>query len=131
MDVYMNILVFSIIIPIIIVYLLIILFKKGSDTDDIEYTDISKTNTIQMCPDLLIDSGGTFYLYNSKMPEIPSLNPMIFSSLDEYTLYTKWQDNYGIKCPVVYLKEIVNAQGIYVYKPFKSPYDMSEGVPDY
>jgi len=81
----MNILVFSIIIPIIIVYLLIILFKKGSDTDDIEYTDISKTNTIQMCPDLLIDSGGTFYLYNSKMPEIPSLNPMIFSSLDEYT----------------------------------------------
>jgi hypothetical protein len=43
--------------------------------------------TPEGCPDLLIQRGPAFYLYNTKLPLIQGANPVIFNSLEEYSTY--------------------------------------------
>lgn len=122
MNSYENMIVFNIFIPIIIVSIVVLTITYG-------YRDGFRSNTRQVCPDLLIESRGTFYLYNSKMSNIPGINPLVFNTLDDYIEFTKWQEKHDVKCPMIYMKEMCGAQGKYVYKSFHSPTDLSEGSP--
>jgi hypothetical protein len=82
------------------------------------------------CPNILIQKGSNFYLYNSKLAEIPGVNPLQFSNLDEYVEFTKWQRSQGILCPILYVQEVYDTQGNRVYKARPSPTDLQGGLPD-
>jgi len=83
------------------------------------------------CPNILIQKGSRFYLYNSKLAKIPGVNPLDFSNLEDYVEFTKWQRSQGIKCPVLYLQESYDAQGNPVFKARQSPDNLQGGLPDY
>jgi hypothetical protein len=91
--------------------------KDGDDTES------------QNCPDLLIKSGNTVLLYNSKMPEKPGVNPLPFFNLDEYIHYLEIQRKRGIHCPVLFLQEENNTQGQTVYKIRPDVFDQRGGLP--
>jgi hypothetical protein len=81
------------------------------------------------CPDLLIKQGNALLLYNTRIPEIPGLNPIPFYSLDDYTNYLEIQRNKGVRCPVLFLQEENNAQGDTVYRVRPSPMNLEPGLP--
>ena len=81
------------------------------------------------CPDLLIKSGNTVLLYNSKMPEKTGINPLPFFNLDEYIHYLEIQRKRGIHCPVLFLQEENNAQGQTVYKIRPDVFNQQGGLP--
>lgn len=83
------------------------------------------------CPDVLIQKGSAFFLYNSKRANVPGVNPIRFENLEEYTEFTDWQRSQGILCPILYLQHAYNAQGDAVYKARPSPTNMQGGLPDY
>jgi hypothetical protein len=85
----------------------------------------------EKCPDVLIQKGSAFFLYNSKRANIPGVNPIRFENLEEYVEFTEWQRSQGVLCPVLYLQHAYNAQGEPVYKARPSPTNLQGGQPDY
>ena len=63
----------------------------------------------QRCPDMLIQKGSKFYLYNSKVAQVPGVNPIEFNNLEDYTEFLDWQRSQNIRCPVLYLQETYDA----------------------
>jgi len=80
------------------------------------------------CPDILIQKEKYIYLYNSKLAQIPGINPIKFSNLEEYVEFTKWQRSQGINCPILYLQHSYDTQGNAVYKKRPSPMDLQGGL---
>ena len=39
------------------------------------------------CPNLLIQKDSKFYLYNSKLAQVPGVNPIEFDNLEDYTIF--------------------------------------------
>jgi len=68
------------------------------------------------CPNVLIQKGSEFYLYNSRRAKVPGVNPIKFNSLEDYTDFIKWQRSQGIRCPILYLQETYDTQGNIKYK---------------
>lgn len=85
-------------------------------------------NGNKRCPNVLIQKGSSFYLFNSKLTKIPGVNPLLFNSLDEYIEFTEWQRSQGIRCPILYLQESYDAQGNPVLKARPSPTDLQGGL---
>lgn len=85
-------------------------------------------NKENSCPDLLIRSGSTLLLINTKLPKSEN-NPIPFFSLDEYIHYLEIQKKKGIDCPVLYLQEETNAQGHDVYRVKTSPFSHEGAIP--
>lgn len=83
------------------------------------------------CPNLLIQKDNDFYLYNSRLANVPGVNPIRFNNLEDYVEFIKWQKSQGIKCPILYLQQMYDAQGNPVYKQRKSPCDLMGGLNDY
>ena len=81
------------------------------------------------CPDLLIQKGSRFYLYNSKLAQVPGVNPVEFDNLEDYTEFLDWQRSQNIRCPVLYLQETYDAQGNRVYKSRPSVSEPQAGLP--
>ena len=69
-----------------------------------------------ICPNLLIQKGPKFYLYNSNIASVPGVNPIEFNNLEEYTEFLELQRGAGIRCPVLYVQNTYDAQGERVYK---------------
>ena len=84
----------------------------------------------QRCPDVLIQKGTKFYLYNSKLATVPGVNPISFDKLSDYSEFTDWQRSQGINCPVLYLQESYDVQGETVYRARASPTNLQGGVPE-
>lgn len=63
------------------------------------------------CPNILIQKGSAFYLYNSKRAKVPGVNPTRFNNLEDYVEFIKWQRSQGIRCPVLYLQQKYDTQG--------------------
>lgn len=82
------------------------------------------------CPNMLIQQGSKLSLYNSKLAEVPGVNPLTFDNLEEYIEFTDWQRSQGIRCPVLYLQQSYNAQGKTVYKARNDPDDLQGGLQD-
>ena len=83
------------------------------------------------CPNILIQKGSAFLLYNSKLAKVPGVNPLRFNNLDDYVEFMEWQRSQGIRCPVLYLQEAYDAQGNPVLKGRPSPTNLQGGLPDY
>ena len=81
------------------------------------------------CPNLLIQKGSKYYLYNTKIAKVPGVNPVEFNNLEEYTEFLEWQRGAGIRCPVLYLQNSYDAQGNRVYKVRPSVSEMEGGLP--
>ena len=89
-----------------------------------------KTKQHFRCPDILIQKGNAFFLFNSKQAKIPGVNPIRFNSLEDYVQFTEWQRSQGIRCPVLYLQHSYDAQGNPVYKVRPSPENLQGGLPE-
>jgi len=81
------------------------------------------------CPNLLIQKDSKFYLSNSKLAEVPGVNPIQFDNLEEYIEFLDWQRSQGIRCPVLYLQSTYDAQGKQVYKARPSVSEPQAGLP--
>lgn len=81
------------------------------------------------CPNLLIQKGTKYYLYNSNLVQVPGVNPVTFNNLDEYNDFLKWQRGAGIRCPVLYVQNSYDAQGNRVYKVRPSVNELEGGLP--
>jgi hypothetical protein len=81
------------------------------------------------CPNLLIQKDSKFYLYNSKIAQVPGVNPIEFDNLEDYTEFLDWQRSQGIRCPVLYLQATYDAQGNKVYKARPSVSEPQAGLP--
>ncbi len=86
-------------------------------------------NSQPRCPNLLIQKGSRFYLHNSKLAQVPGVNPIQFDNLEEYTQFLDWQRSQGIRCPVLYLQSTYDAQGNKVYKARPSVSEPQAGLP--
>jgi len=86
-------------------------------------------NAKPRCPNLLIQKDSKFYLYNSKLAQVPGVNPIEFDNLEDYTEFLDWQRSQGIRCPVLYLQATYDAQGNQVYKARPSVSDPQAGLP--
>jgi len=73
-------------------------------------------NNTGYCPNVLIQKGSEFYLYNSKRAKVPGVNPIKFNTLEDYTEFIKWQRSQGIRCPVLYLQQTYDTQASVKYK---------------
>jgi hypothetical protein len=112
----------------IIVFLIgLFFYAKCSDP---KYAE-GLTNNINTarCPDLLIQKGSKIYLYNSKLAQVPGVNPIEFENLEDYTEFLDWQRSQGIRCPVLYLQESYDAQGSSIYKIRPSILEPQGGLP--
>lgn len=98
----------------------------GCDTSSVEGFTNSKGHR---CPDMLIQKGSKFYLYNSKVAQVPGVNPVEFDNLEDYTEFLDWQRSQNIRCPVLYLQETYDAQGNRVYKSRPSVSEPQAGLP--
>jgi hypothetical protein len=81
------------------------------------------------CPNLLIQKGAKYYLYNSNIAQVPGVNPIQFNNLEEYTEFLEWQRGAGIRCPVLYVQNTYDAQGNRVYKVRPSVTELEGGLP--
>jgi hypothetical protein len=81
------------------------------------------------CPNLLIQKGSKFYLYNTKVAEVPGVNPIEFANLEDYVEFLNWQRSQKIRCPVLYLQHTYNAQGYSSYKIRPSVTELQGGLP--
>lgn len=116
-------------------FLFILVFLIGlffyAKTADPKYAEGLTNNTVdeRRCPNLLIQKGARFYLYNSRLAKVPGVNPVEFDNLEDYTEFLDWQKSQGIRCPVLYLQETYDAQGNRVYKSRPSVSEPQAGLP--
>lgn len=78
--------------------------------------DITPNSSTLRCPNLLIQKNKEIYLYNTKLAEVPGVNPIKFKNLEDYNEFLDWQKSQGIRCPVLFLQKTYNTQGQSVYK---------------
>lgn len=81
------------------------------------------------CPNILVQKDAKFYLYNSDVATVPGVNPIEFDNLEDYTEFIEWQRSKGIRCPVLYLQNTIDAQGESVYKVRPDVNDLQGGLP--
>ena len=81
------------------------------------------------CPNILVQKGLKYYLYNSKVAKVPGVNPIEFENLEEYVEFIDWQRSQGIRCPVLYLQHTYDAQGESVYKIRPGVTELQGGLP--
>jgi len=104
-------------------------YAKGSSTKDSAESFTNNTTIKPRCPNLLIQKGSRFYLYNSSLAQVPGVNPIEFDNLEDYTEFLDWQRSQNIRCPVLYLQETYDAQGKRVYKSRPSVSEPQAGLP--
>jgi len=115
-------------------FLFIILFLIGlyfyAKTSDPKYSEgLTNSNVQAKCPNMLIQKGSSFYLYNSKLADVPGVNPIEFNNLEDYVEFLDWQQSQGISCPVLYLQQTFDAQGGETYKVRPSVSELQGGLP--
>ena len=91
--------------------------------------NITEGFTDKSCPNILLQEGNFIYLYNSKRAQVPGVNPLRFNNLEEYSEFLDWQRSQGIRCPVLYLQQLEDAQGNTSFKVRPSVFDTQGGLP--
>ena len=114
----------------IVVFLIgLYFYAKNADPTNAEGLTNGTTSDYSKCPNLLIQKGSRFYLYNSKKAQVPGVNPIEFDNLEDYTEFLDWQRSQGVRCPVLYLQESYDPQGNRVYKARPSVSEPQGGLP--
>ena len=104
--------------------------KTEGMEEDIKSNGVPQPVTPEGCSDLLIQRGPMFFLYNTKLPLTQGANPIIFKSLEEYSIYFNSRNATGKKCPPLFLQQENNSQGSDIYKIRPSPFNPFAGVPE-
>jgi len=118
----------ALIILILVIFLLGIYFCMCPSSKALEgLTNNSKTQP--RCPNILLQKGSRFYLYNSDVAMVPGVNPIEFDNLEDYTEFIEWQRSKGIICPILFLQNTYDAQGDSVYKIRPSVSEPQGGLP--
>jgi hypothetical protein len=111
------------------IYLLVIVvFLSGVYFMAKPYYEGFTNENIKRCPNMLIQKGSKFYLYNSKLAKVPGVNPVEFDNLEDYTEFLDWQHSQGIRCPVLYLQQSYDAQNNEVYNIRPSVSELQGGL---
>ena len=113
----------------ILVFLIGLYFYAKCSDPKYEEGLTNNSNSQPRCPNLLIQKGARFFLYNSAVAKVPGVNPVEFENLEDYTEFLDWQRSQGIRCPVLYLQETYDAQGNPVYKVRPSVSEPQGGLP--
>ena len=121
-------LIFVIVFIILGIYFMLT-FNTDIESDNILEGYINPNQKGFKCPDLLVQKGKRFFLYNSKLAKVPGVNPVEFQNLEDYTEFIEWQRSQGIRCPVLFLQFSYNAQGDPTYKLRPSPTNLQGGLP--
>jgi hypothetical protein len=114
---------------IIVFFIGLYFYAKTSNSKYAEGLTNNNSNNSQRCPNLLIQKGSRFYLYNTNLAEVPGVNPIEFENLEDYTEFLAWQKSQNIRCPVLYLQQTYDAQGNRVYKSRPSVSEPQAGLP--
>jgi hypothetical protein len=114
---------------LILVFLIGLYFYAKNGDSGIDEGFTNNQSTGPRCPNLLIQKGSRFYLYNSKLAQVPGVNPVEFDNLEDYTEFLDWQRSQNIRCPVLFLQETYDAQGNRVYKTRPSVSEPQAGLP--
>ena len=112
----------------IVVFLIGLYFYSKADSKYKEGLTNNSTLTPR-CPNLLIQKGTRFFLYNSKLAQVTGVNPIEFDNLEDYTEFLDWQRSQNVRCPVLYLQESYDTQGNRVYKVRPSVSEPQAGLP--
>ena len=83
------------------------------------------------CPNVLLQERSKLKLLNTRIAEIPGVNPIQFDNLNEYVDFIRWQRSQGIRCPVLYLQQAFDAQNTPVYKARPDPENTHAGAQDF
>ena len=102
-------------IVIIIIFLLGMYFILNYSSSQLKEGFENKKQKSR-CPNMLIQKGSNYFLYNSQLAKIPGVNPVQFNSLEDYVEFLDWQRSQGIRCPVLFLQHGYNANGESEYK---------------
>ena len=104
-------------ILIIVVFLGSLYFYINYDVSKLYVREgLTTMNGENRCPNILIQKGPKYYLYNSNVAQVPGVNPIEFNNLEEYTEFLDWQRGAGIRCPVLYVQNTYDIKGNRVYK---------------
>ena len=115
---------------IIIVFLGSLYFYLNYDASKLYIREgLTTMNGDNRCPNILIQKGPKYYLYNSNVAQVPGVNPIEFNNLEEYTEFLDWQRGAGIRCPVLYVQNTYDIQGNRVYKVRPSATEPQGGLP--
>jgi len=122
-------LIFIIVCFLLGIYFIINFDKKNNTNNILEgFIEPSDKKGFK-CPNVLVQKGVKYYLYNSKLDSVPGVNPIEFANLEDYVEFLDWQRSQGIRCPVLYLQHSYNAQGQATYKIRPDPLDLQGGLP--
>jgi len=124
----------------VLIFLLLLLFLNGLyfyskySTDPLYGEGFiganeSNNDPKKRCPNILIQKGIKFFLYNSKVAKVPGVNPIEFDNLEDYTEFLDWQRSQGIRCPVLFLQQTYDVQGNPVYKARPGVSEPQGGLP--
>ena len=86
-------------------------------------------NISKRCPNMLIEKDGRYALFNSELAVVPGVNPIEFSSLDEYSEFLDWQKSQKINCPILYLQYTTDTQNNDLIQVKPSLFENDGGVP--
>lgn len=93
-----------------------------------ENKDAANTTQGAECPDFLIQYGTKLLLYNTKQPQSIGKNPIEFTNIDEYNKYLEEQKRNGMNCPVLFLQQETNTQGMDILRMRPSPENPMAGL---
>ena len=113
---------------IIVIFLMGLYVVSCYDSNSL-YEGYENGDSKKRCPNMLIQIGSNYYLYNSNLAKVPGVNPVRFNNLEEYVEFLDWQKSQGIECPVLYLQKTYDTQGTSVYKIRPDPKDPEGGLP--
>ena len=86
-------------------------------------------NVSKRCPNMLIEKDGRYALFNSDLAVVPGVNPIEFSSLDEYSEFLDWQKSQKINCPILYLQYTTDTQNNDLIQVKPSLFENDGGTP--
>lgn len=87
-------------------------------SEHVPHVDVASKES---CPDLLVQKANKVYLYSTNEPEVQGVNPIVFDNLHQYTEFVEYKRSKGIRCPVLYLKQIYDTQGKSNYRFYAPP----------
>ena len=122
-------LIFIIVCFLLGIYFIINFDKRNNTNNILEGFIESSDKKGFKCPNVLVQKGVKYYLYNSKLDSVPGVNPIQFDNLEDYVEFMDWQRSQGIRCPILYLQQSYNAQGQATYKIRPDPLDLQGGLP--
>ena len=114
---------------IIFVFFAGLYFYVNASNDSKTLEGLTTMNGELRCPNVLIQKGTKYFLYNSNIAQVPGVNPIEFNNLEDYTEFLEWQRSAGIRCPVLYVQHTYDAQGKAVYKARPSVSELQGGLP--